>query len=938
MSRVNAIRARLVLAGALALSGSTVLSSCTVEPYCLVCPDGGGEPVDAGDAGSFDGGDVDANVPDANLDAEVLMDGCASGESCNEADDDCDGLVDEGIDTQTSTEHCGGCGLLCAPIHAFGRCVAGVCEVDSCDVGFIDLDPAEPGCEYRCIAVATDDVLCDFRDDDCDGSIDEDVDQQNDATNCGRCGRFCGSPHAMASCVAGECTLGTCDTGFYDLDGSEMNGCEYACTPADPAAEVCNSRDEDCDGLVDEGDPGVGASCGMDVGECAAGTTACTAGEIVCMGSVAQTTELCNGLDDDCDALVDEGNPQGGRVCGVSTGACEIGSEQCVAGALACVGDVGPAIETCNNLDDDCDGAVDELNPEGGAACGTTTGACEAGMVTCTRGALSCVGGVGPSPELCNASDDDCDGTVDEGDPEAGALCGTDEGRCAPGVQECRMGALACIGAIGPATETCDGTDQDCDAMVDEGNPGGGGACGTSTGACTSGSFVCRTGTLACEGGSGPTAELCNSTDDDCDGTSDEGFALMTDINNCGSCGSICAPANALPRCSGGACTISACRSGFVDLDGSLANGCEYSCSFSGAEGCNGRDDDCDGRTDEGLTAPTSFCNPNGVCAGTAATCGGLTGWTCAYPAAHETTESTCDSLDNDCDGRTDEAYALVGTSCSNGSGTCRTTGTYVCATSGTAVTCNAAAAGTPGDESCNGLDDDCDGVADEAGPNDPLTPWRDAIDASAIPHVTYTSAGRTVRVMQYEASRPDATATSAGSLGTLACSRANVMPWTSVTWAEAQAACCALNDGGTCAGSGGWQLCDAEDWETACEGPAGTCTHSYATSCSSSQPVACNGMEHDSDAALAGDQDALYTTGSSSFAACYANWAAAGRVYDLSGNAKEWTATPVGTGIYQVRGGSYQSIEAGRACSFDFTVAQQTFRAPTTGFRCCMY
>jgi Notch-like protein len=934
-----ATRALRLLALGSSIAG-LMLGGCTVDPYCIVCP---GDDLDAGpaDSGTDGGMAVDAPRPDAPMDdAPNPDDACPTVELCNDADDDCDGNVDEGIDLTTSVEHCGECNTPCAPIHAFGRCEDSMCAISACDVGFLDLDgDPETGCEYRCIPSAEDDVVCDFRDDDCDGEVDEDVLFETDATNCGRCGRFCRQPHAAAACVAGECALGACETGFYDLDGETSNGCEYTCTPADPPVEVCNSRDDDCNGAVDEGSPGAGVACGIEAGACELGTTACVAGAVVCQDDVEPTSEVCNGADEDCDGMVDEMNPGGGRVCGTSVGVCEVGAQTCTDGALVCVGATEPGVETCNNLDDDCDGTIDQGNPGGGGACGSTTGSCTAGALVCTRGALVCTGGIGPSPELCNGEDDDCDGTTDEGNPEGGSLCGTDVGRCAPGTQQCRSGALVCEGAVGAIAETCDGTDQDCDGVIDNGNPGGGAACGVATGECSTGAVVCRVGTLVCEGAVGARVESCNMLDDDCDARTDETYALTTDINNCGMCGRVCNLANATQRCTAGACVVGACRSGFVNLDGVATNGCEYACSFRGAESCNGTDDDCDGRTDEGLTAPTAFCNPNGVCAGTSATCGGAAGWVCSYPAAtFQAAEARCDGLDNDCDGAIDEPFPLRGTACSNGQGTCRRTGTYVCNAAGTAVSCNAPVAGTPADESCNGLDDDCDGLVDEPGVNDPLTAWRDAIDASAIPNVSFTSGGRTVRMMQYEASRPDATASSPGSLAGIACSRPNVMPWTSVTQAQAQAACCALNAGGTCTGSTGWRLCAAADWEVGCEGPAGTCDHSYATSCGTSQPLVCNGMEYDSSTTLAGDQDAIASTGSATFAACYTDWASAGRIYDLSGNVKEWTSTAVGTGIYEVRGGSFQSIEAGRACDFDFTVAEQTFSAETTGFRCCMY
>ena len=78
--------------------------------------------------------------------------------------------------------------------------------------------------------------------------------------------------------------------------------------------------------------------------------------------------EVCNGHDDNCDGVTDEGNPGGGEACGWveadpsswGTGNCRPGTLECVEGDLRCRGFVGPAAEVCNGLDDDCDGAGDE--------------------------------------------------------------------------------------------------------------------------------------------------------------------------------------------------------------------------------------------------------------------------------------------------------------------------------------------------------------------------------------------------------------------------------------------------------------------------------------------------------------------------------------------------------------------------------------------------
>jgi len=312
-----------VLAGGLASFGAT---GCDVDPFCVDCPESdGGEPVpDTGtpdarpfDAEGTDGGE-DAGPVDGGPDA-----GCVEGtrDDCNDRDDDCDGRIDEDADPMNDVDNCGGCGMVCAPDHALGSCEMGTCHIGSCALGFYDLDGDESnGCEYgRCLPVELDDRICDRRDDDCDGTLDEDGDCTSDPLNCGSCGTSCRFPHAMGDCTASACVLGACAPGFVDDDGVADNGCEYACTPAMPPDDVCNARDDDCDGDVDEGDPGDGIACGESEGECRTGTLECRGGTLVCDGAVEPDVETCDGLDNDCDGTADEGNPEGGRVCGIST-------------------------------------------------------------------------------------------------------------------------------------------------------------------------------------------------------------------------------------------------------------------------------------------------------------------------------------------------------------------------------------------------------------------------------------------------------------------------------------------------------------------------------------------------------------------------------------------------------------------------------------------
>ncbi|MGD0596520.1 MAG: MopE-related protein [Sedimentisphaerales bacterium] len=258
-----------------------------------------------------------------------------------------------------------------------------------------------------------------------------------------------------------------------------------------------------CDGEVDEGDPGGGGACNTGLpGVCAAGTMHCVGGSLQCVQNVQPSSEVCNGLDDDCDGEVDEGDPGGGAACSTGLpGVCAAGTTHCVGGSLQCVQNVQPSSEVCNGLDDDCDGQVDQGDPGGGAACSTgLPGVCAAGTTHCVGGALQCVQNVQPSSEVCNGLDDDCDGQVDEGDPGGGAACNTGKhGVCAAGTTHCIGGALQCAQNVQPSAEVCNGLDDDCDGQVDQGDPGGGAACNTGLpGVCAAGTTHCVGGALQC--------------------------------------------------------------------------------------------------------------------------------------------------------------------------------------------------------------------------------------------------------------------------------------------------------------------------------------------------------------------------------------------------------------------------------------------------------
>ena len=611
--------------------------------------------------------------------------GAAAAERCNALDDNCDGRVDETFD------------------DLFTPCEAGVGECHRVGVRVCSDD----GDGTRCTVSpgAPDAEACDSRDNDCDGRIDEDFATLSTPCSAGR----------------GECLRPGVNVCSDDGRGVTCNAAAGA-----PVPELCDGRDNNCNGALDEGFVGIGAVCEVGTGLCArTGVQICApdGSAVVCNVEPGPATdEICDAVDDNCDGVVDEGFEGLGEGCTAGLGICARGGVQvCSADGADVICDARPAApgarELCNGLDDTCDGRTDEGFAGLRTVCNVGVGACaRVGVNVCSddgRGVACDVDPGQPVAERCDSVDNNCDGRTDEGFAALGTPCSAGRGTCQrAGVNVCSAdgGGVTCnaVAAAPAPADLCNGLDDDCDGRVDETFVDLNTPCSVGIGACVRpGVRVCAADGSATECNAvvgNPVVEVCDAIDNNCDGRTDEATANL---------GQVCNVGNGICRRSGVNVCNPANRAGAAICDAVPGNALP-------AELCNGADDNCNGATDEGFATLGNVCNVGvGACtrAGVNICSNDGSGVTCNVVAGNPAAER-CDSVDNDCNGRTDESFPSLGTPCSVGRGICQRAGVNVCSGDGAGIVCNAVAAPAAPAELCNGLDDDCDGSTDETFPD----------------------------------------------------------------------------------------------------------------------------------------------------------------------------------------------------------------------------
>lgn len=452
-------------------------------------------------------------------------------EACDSAnvDEDCDGGADD-LDPQGNAQ---GKAPFYRDIDGDGRgrtnttqlrCDAGGGYV--ADGGDCDDDPNQCGnkCSPTLVESRAVGNCSDGRDNDCDQSVDTDaacgedilcyLDRDGDGF-----GRFDTEIILSGPTASGGCTNysdGTNPRGSWVANGldcdDDATACGAACNPDAP--DICDSRDNDCDaGTADgSGDPVVGTACdaAADSDQCLDDRWSCQAGAATCINVASNDAlqiEICDvdRRDEDCDGGADDLDPQGAPgtaplwyrdqdgdgygdpatgIRGCAKPANHVANgDDCDDNPASCGVACNPAApDLCDDKDNDCNGGTPDGagDPAVGIACDATSDAdgCLDEVAVCTSGAVQCPNdpdGDLLRVEICDADnvDEDCDGGADDADPD-GAPSGTGTwytDRDGDGHGDPASALVACDAPFGHVAQAgdCDDDPDGCGALCNEG-------------------------------------------------------------------------------------------------------------------------------------------------------------------------------------------------------------------------------------------------------------------------------------------------------------------------------------------------------------------------------------------------------------------------------------------------------------------------------------